>query len=141
MASNLLEVRDKVQRILSTRLGSIEVDSDGDFTIRHESARLFIRCWEQRDDVIIRLTCPFVFEAQPSPELFRHVATEGAYLFGNVTASEGEDGVTLVMHHSLLGNYLDEEELMGAVVRVLGTANEIDDELAAKFGGRVFHED
>lgn len=141
LATNLLEVRDKVQRILNSRFGTIQIDKDGDFTMRHESARLFIRCWEHGDSVVLRLTSPIVFGAQAGPELFKYIATEGTYIFGNLYANEGENGCTIVMHHSLLGDYLDEEELVTAVVRVLGTANELDDDLAAKFGGTVFHED
>ena len=41
----------------------------------------------------------------------------------------------------LLGDYLDEEELTHTVVAIAGTADILDDELQAKFGGKRFHED
>jgi hypothetical protein len=142
MSTNLLVLKDKVQRILTSEFNRVELDKDGGFTLRHESARMFIRCWEGDQKTFVRLTCPIVFDVQPSAELFEHVAkTGGHYIFGNVFVGEASDGsVTLLMQHTLLGDYLDDQELIQAVIAMLGSANEIDDELAARFGGRVFHE-
>ena len=42
----------------------------------------------------------------------------------------------LLMSHTLLGDYLDEAELSGALFAMLGTADKLDDELKEKFGGK-----
>ena len=52
---------------------------------------------------------------------------------------EGDEGITVTFSHNLLGDYLDAEELMYAVGGVASSADELDDELVAKFGGRTFH--
>jgi hypothetical protein len=43
--------------------------------------------------------------------------------------------------HSLLGDYLDEEELGRAVGGMLFVADNLDDELEKQFGGSRFHEE
>ena len=47
---------------------------------------------------------------------------------------------TLVLRHTLLADYLDEPELSNAVRAIAFTADEIDNELKAKFGGRLASE-
>lgn len=44
--------------------------------------------------------------------------------------------VLLIMSHTLLGDYLDEQELRHGVMGILSAANECDDELQKKFGGK-----
>ncbi|MFT4089006.1 MAG: hypothetical protein QM658_17985, partial [Gordonia sp. (in: high G+C Gram-positive bacteria)] len=45
------------------------------------------------------------------------------------------------LKHNLLGDFLDPEELMSAVYGLAFVADDVDDELKAKFGGLRFHED
>jgi hypothetical protein len=40
------------------------------------------------------------------------------------------------MSHTLLGDYLDEKELVAGLWSVLGAADSWDDELQPRFGGR-----
>lgn len=50
-------------------------------------------------------------------------------------------GRAIFFTHSLLGDYLDEDELVRAVTGMLVVADEIDDELEKQFGGRRFHDE
>lgn len=141
--ANLVAVRDKVQRILAARF-AVELTPDNNFTLRHESARLFVRCWEPPDGqrVIVALEVPLLFNVKPTPEVFKYVALHGDdYIFGHLSARETENGAMLAFTHSLLGDYLDDEELIQAVIGVLGVGNDIDDQLQAQFGGEKYHED
>ena len=52
--------------------------------------------------------------------------------------SEKEGKFTLWLTHSLLGDYLDIEELKSAVATMANTADRLDDELKAKFGGERY---
>jgi hypothetical protein len=136
-------VKEKVQKILTTKFSHVELTQDG-FSLRHESARAFVRVWAHDDDspIIIGVDCPVLFNVKPTPELFRYIALHGNdYIFGHLSADETDDGIMIMFTHSLLGDYLDEDELGRAVAGVLGTGNDIDDELKAKFGGNLFHED
>lgn len=135
-------VKEKVRRILIDRLGSAEEDRDGDFTIRNGSARIFIRVMERNEEAtMVRVWSLVAMGIPKSPELFEHVAmsTDG-YFFGHLGLFEAEDGMTVTFSHNLLGDYLDAEELMYAVGGVASSADQIDDELVANFGGRTFHQ-
>ena len=142
MAAQIDALRGKVQRILTEKLGTVEIDKDGDFTVRHESTRAFVSCREWGDKTLVVVHAPFLGDVPPSPELFKYVATEGGlYHFGHVTAWEQGGTCTLSFRHTLLGDYLDGPELEAALVAVAVTANDLDDELQQRFGGRRFHED
>ena len=144
--ADLNTVKNRLQSFLASAF-RVELTDRGGFTIRHESAQLFIdvRQNPERPDgpVFINFTCPILFGVQPSPELFEHVATHADdYYFGHLSAFRSEDGsITLFFTHSILGDYLDEQEVVGAVYMLLPVANDLDDALQQQFGGRRFHED
>ena len=141
MASNLAAVKDKVQKILTNAFNAVEVDKEGRFSLRYESARLFVRVWERGDRVLISLECPILFDVKPTPELFKYLALHGDdFIFGHLSASEGTDGILVMFTHTLLGDYLDEQELLQAAIGVLGNGNDLDDELQGQFGGEKMHD-
>jgi len=51
-----------------------------------------------------------------------------------------EDGSTarILFKHTLLGDYLDPDEIEAAVILVAFSADDIDDEIAKLFGGTRF---
>lgn len=138
----------KVQRILTGSMG-LRVQLDGDtMTVQFQdmstSVRLRVVDWGEDADgeprTVIRLAAPILWAVPPTPELFEWVAREGGdFLFGHVIATEDADTpdtVFLLMTHTLLGDYLDEPELASAMFGVLTAADELDDELQEKFGGK-----
>lgn len=134
-------VRNKVQSILAENFNT-ELTKSGGWTLRHESARLFVDLLDQENRVIVKLEVPLLFGVKPTPELYEYVAFHADdYIFGHLNLVKREEGVDVYFSHRLLGDYLDTEELRQAVAAVLGVSNDIDDELAAKFGGRRFHDD
>ena len=148
MNSNATTVADKVQRyLLDMGLRGVELLPDGGWTFRMQSARIFVRIIEhqirnEETSTIVSLFAPIVIDAKASDELWKFVATSSDnWLFSHLTASEDEDGVTLGLAHRLLGDFLDPAELQIATGALAWTAQEIDDDLVARFGGRVFHED
>lgn len=140
---HVLQVKDKVQRYLSDQVGSVEIDRDGDFTFQFGSARIFISCYAMNDErTLIDITFILLSGVQPTPELYEYVAVEGDYRFGNLTVVRNDESelVQILFTHSLLGDYLDPDELMVAVGVMVNTADDLDDELKKRFGGNVFHE-
>jgi hypothetical protein len=134
------EVKERVQRIL-TEKGTIEVDGDGDFTFASGSTRTFIHVHELSDgSTAVLVWAPVLMDPTPSPELFEYVATEGSrWVFGRLALKRYDSGSSqLLFEHSILGDYLDPEELHWAVGAVANTADDLDDELQPKFGGRKF---
>ena len=142
MAANVAGVKAKVQEILANKFSGVELTKDGGLTLRNESARAFIRVWENGDRAIINVEAPLLFKVKATPELFKHVALHADdYIFGHLSAKETDDGVMVLFTHSLLGDYLDSEELASTVIGILGVGNSIDDELQKQFGGEVFHDE
>jgi hypothetical protein len=138
----------KVQRLLTGPMG-LRIQLEGNtitvvFTDVSTRVNLTIQDWGVNKDgdpqALVRISSPVLWEVDPSPALFEWVAKEGGnYLFGHVSAHEDATApgkLFLVMSHTLLGDYLDEEELSSAMYAVLGTADKLDDELKQKFGGK-----
>lgn len=138
--ADLGEVTSKVQRILAKNWKT-ELGPDGSFFLRFESTGCFVRCFEMGESgsVAVRLTAPILFDVPVSNDLFRWVATDGAdYHFGNAHLSLDESATTasLLFTQTILGDFLDEEELNLAVMSVGFTADRLDDELLPVLGGR-----
>lgn len=143
-SQNVLVVKDKVQRYLTDDfLNKVEIDNDGDFTARHGSARIFINVSDWGDDeTLVRILVPLLREVSPTNELFRHVAYHSHdFHFGRLGLVDRGDTCEILFTHTLLGDFIDPEELKSAVGGMLMTAEDLDNELQQKFGGQRFHED
>lgn len=138
----------KVQRILTGPM-DLTVQLEGNaMAVRFQDASTQVRItvfdWgtneEGEPQTVIRVASPILWRVEPSLELFEWVAREGAdYLFGHVVVMDDEDEpgtLFLLMTHTLLGDYVDEGELSAALWGVLGTADELDDQLQDRFGGQ-----
>jgi hypothetical protein len=142
---SLYEVRDLVQRELMELVGRIELDRDGDFSFTFDSARVFvsIRSHELKKDAQSTLVKVFSItnvDVSVSAELYRFIALRSAdYLFGSLGAIEDDDSTArIVFKHTLLGDYLDPDEITAAVMLVAFAADEVDDEIVKMFGGMRF---
>lgn len=140
-STNVIQLRDKLQRLLTDEFGGVNVDRDGDFSISADSTRVFVRAqaWG-KDETLVRIFSPVLLGLAPSTELYKYVAKENQYHFGTLVLFENEAGdeAVLELKHTLLGDYLDPQELISAVIAVGATADQLDDELLARFGGRRF---
>jgi|GEM_PF-550816 len=142
----LLVLKDKVQRYLSDMGVVVEVLQDGDFSFRYGSARVFISCWTRpgSDRTMVTITAPVLIGCKATPELYEHVALHGSeWIYGHLslqkTQAEGE--VNVLFSHILMGDFLDPEELKQSVGALVTSADGLDDELQARFGGKRFHEE
>jgi hypothetical protein len=134
----------KVQRFLVDGFSNVILGKDG-FAVDRGSTRVNVEVKEWGTDrngdpsSIVRLWSPIGREITPTPEFFRWAAVDGSrFLFGSVTVFENE-GATLcsaVFDHTLLGDYLDPDELNGAIAVIAGTADDLDDVIHDKFGGK-----
>ena len=140
------DVKARVQDILSRNF-EVGLWGDRGFFVNHGSTRCFISVSGRGPEdprVIVHVTSPIAFETPGSPALFEHVALNtDSWLFGHLSLEPDDDvpgtyGVLFV--HRLLGNTLDEDELTGVVAAVAVTADDIDDDFVARFGGRRFRE-
>jgi hypothetical protein len=140
----------KVQRLLTGPMG-LRISLQGEtisitFTDSSTRINVSVQDWGTNKagdpSALVRLSAPLLWEVEPKPELFEWIARQGGnYYFGHVVAyddSSAAGKLFLSMSHTLLGDYLDEEELHWALFSMLGTADKLDDELKEKFGGKRY---
>ena len=134
----------KVQRILQDSFSDVRLANNG-FAIPYESTVAFveIREWIKDQDgnprTVVYVWAPIGRDVQPSPELFRWAAIEGRQqLFGGVTVAEADELLLVVFDHSLLGDYLDPDELTTAVAAVVLAADDMDDIVRDRFDGKRY---
>ncbi len=131
-------VYDKVRDLLTSRELDLTVAGDG-FQIRWDSAAVNVDIVEQEGRTLVQCYAPVLRELSPSVELFEYVATEGQdYYFGSMHYLPDVEGGLLVLEHTLLGDFLDADELDNVVDSLVVVANRLDDELQERFGGKRF---
>ena len=89
---------------------------------------------------VINILAPLVFYATPSPELFEYVARQtGAPGLGHLRIKDSERPglVDILVAGQLPGDDIDRSELITTVAIIGGFADDIDNDLAERFGGEV----
>lgn len=136
----------KVQRMLVEGFGNVMLTKDG-FAVERGSTRVNIEVKDWGKDnkgdpsAIVRLWAPLVRELTPTPEFYRWAAVDGSrFLFGSVSVMENETAseCLVVFDHTILADYLDLDELCGAVALVASTADGLDDVVHDRFGGKRY---
>jgi hypothetical protein len=142
------QVISRVEQILTNHFANVEYASDG-FTLRKGSARGFVEVFSPAGDgpgdapTFVRITVPLLQQVPETSELHRHIAfSAGDHRFGTLAlVSDHQHGTCVFFSHTLLGDFLDDDELGHALGGMLDDADDLDDELQRKFGGVRFHED
>lgn len=112
--------------------------TESGYRVFYDAAVADITIVDQQDRVLIHILAPVLFDVPNTAELAYWVAVEGQRMyFGSASLRPQDEGLAHVyVEHTLLGDYLDEDELHTAVGAVLRTADSWDDMLQQKFGGR-----
>ncbi|HNP56464.1 MAG TPA: hypothetical protein PK331_04715 [Gordonia sp. (in: high G+C Gram-positive bacteria)] len=143
--ANVDAVKNKIQQILVGNLNNVTLTKQGGFSVRNGSARVFVDVSEWREThTLVKIEIPVLFDVRRSPELYERIAfLAGQYVFGTIYLRAVEDPtmVMVALEHNLLGDYLDEAELVETVLLLANVADDVDDELKAEFGGERFHEE
>lgn len=132
-------VRERVQAYLTSQ-GPVQIDDRNRYGLEVGSTKVFVEVIEHpnADATLVKLLAPILFKVPITPDLYKYVALHADdWYFGSLGLWPEESGDVgmLVIGHTLLGDYLDKDELMGAVWAVSGTADKLDDELMPQFGG------
>ena len=140
--SKVSQVQKKVQSILSSELGSVNVDADGNLKITYESTALVITTFEfgkKSDETIIEVTGVVSMDTPASPKLYKYLNDKNAALhFGALHHGQGTNSSIILLKYSILGDFLDPEELLNAVRAVILMSDLLDDEITKEFGGTRF---
>jgi hypothetical protein len=135
-------VRSKIQRMLSNRFGSVKIDKNNRFVVPFESSVTFVGVEQWTDDqTVVHIICPLLVDVTITPELTRWIAVEGQnFQFGSTSLNPNDDGKLgwVFFSHNLLGDDLDEPELMDALDAIVLTGNNLDNKLKDMFGGKLF---
>src|SRR2546423_3749677 len=139
MAPTLSETRDRVTSMLAGIVGRVAPAARGGLSFAYESTRINVDVLPFGDDAtVVNVYAITNVDLTPSPELYEFVATHSDdWVFGHIALWEAEGPAALAFRHTLLADYLDEPELRSAVAAVAVTADEVDDKIKAKFGGRL----
>jgi len=136
-------LKEKVTRYVGDLIGDYQFTDRGVVHFRWGSAHLYVEClaWGEEESLVY-ISVPVLFGLKPSPELYRYVALHADdWYFGHLCLTESDEQAKLWLTHTLLGDYLDVEELKTTLATMSRTADKIDDELKAKLGGDRAHED
>lgn len=138
----------KVQRLLTGPMG-LRIQVQGDtigvaFSDMSTQVHLRVIDWgENRDgepSTLVRISAPILRGVKPTSALYEYLAREAPRSwFGNISVWDDEEApgmVVLTMGHTLLGDFLDEDELGAAMFGVLNAADDLDDQLQKRFGGK-----
>ena len=142
------DIKDKVQRILANnfqvQLGvedSYKIDWGPTYVQVQISEGMWNPSTDESDAYWVNVSAPLLFGLEGSNELFEYIATKGYKNVGGLAMTlwevENENNAYhLWLESNILGNFLDEEELVNVVVLcgVIARNSEVD-ELAQKFGG------
>lgn len=133
------DLREHVGGLLRAILGGYEVDAWGNFTFRHDQARVFITVGPSPIGPQVGVLSVTNLDVTLSPELGQFLlATNHQLGFGAFSYDPENQAVWL--RHTLLGTTLDGPELQSAVAAVASTAAHFDDAIRDRFGGRAFHD-
>lgn len=133
------ETRTKVHDHLEP-FEDVTFADDGSCTLVYGSAMVTVTVEVfDEDQAVVKVSADCVRGATPSPELYHHIATYRTEI-GHLRAVDEADGtVTIQFRHGLIGEFVDPGELRMVVIAIAIVADQLDDDLAARFGGQVHH--
>lgn len=143
--SEVESVKQRVQAYLTSE-GPVSIDAQGRFMLDFGSTRTFVEVLPHPNGkvTVVRVLAPILFRVPISPALYEYVALHADdWVFGTLGLWPSEEDPSqgmLVMRQSLLGDFLDKDELMYAVYGIGSTVDEIDDDLVVRFGGVRFED-
>lgn len=138
-------IKARVQRMLANEFGAVKISQFGHFIVEHESVVVYVEVDKGFGDegTIVTIRCSLVCDVPITPELTRWVAIDGQeFLIGGIMLEPNEDETTawITFRHAMIGDDIDESELLGTLYAVMATSDDLDEELQVKFGGTLYLE-
>jgi hypothetical protein len=136
----VVEVRTTIETRLSAMFERYLVDDHGSYVLGLESARVFIvPTWLENGATIVRVFAITNLDVPVTAELTSYLLAKNLdFVFGGFALDVDKGAVWF--NHNVLGDYLVEEELEATLSAVAHTANQFDDEIKSRFGGRLYVE-
>jgi hypothetical protein len=151
------DVKKKVFEFTKEIFSWAELDPDGDVTFEFQSTKVWIDVVKMsRPDgikikefvvehelpmTLVRIRAVLVADVPRSPALFQYVATDARRNLGSINVVLDDEGTCdLFFMYSLAGDDITAGELKHAAFIVATVANQLDDEIQQKFGGKRWAE-
>ncbi len=132
----IAELYKKITTYLEQASISFVVDADGSFAIRQGTAAIFIHIVQWNAHTFVQLASPIALDiTNTSPELAFFLASQNnKLLFGKFSLDI--PAKTVWFEQTLLGDFLQPEELTVALEIIAVTADGYDEQVALAAGGK-----
>ncbi len=138
MTVDLHAVRQQVADILAMDPHPTFRDEHGDSYAHVGSTTVFLTAIEVLDGhAAVDVWAPVLQDVPLTPALYREVAERGA-MFGRFAVERQGGTGQVIFAHAPLADHLTPAALFNALGAVSSTADGLDDELQARYGGRRF---
>ena len=135
------KVRALIEAKLTEMLEGYSVDDKGSYVFGYESAHVFVvPAWLPNGATVVRVFAITNLDVPVTAQLTSYLLEKNLdFVLGSFALDA--DGGAVWFNHNLLGEYLAPEEFEATVAAVAQTANDLDDEIKTRFGGRLYAEE
>jgi hypothetical protein len=133
-------VRGVIEGKLEAMFERYLVDQHGNYVLGLETARVFIvPTWLENGATVVRVFAITNLDVPVTAELTSFLLAKNLdFVFGGFALDV--DNGAVWFNHNVLGDFLAAEELEATISAVAHTANQFDDEIKGRFGGRLYVE-
>lgn len=137
---NVVALREKIESKLASMFERYFVDQHGNYVLGLESARVFIvPTWLESGSTVARVFAITNLDVPVTAELTRYLLAKNLDFVLGSFALDADKGAVW-FNRNVLGDHASPEEIEATLAAVAQTANEFDDEIKGRFGGRLYVE-
>lgn len=135
----VVKIRELIEGELS-KLVDLYWEEGGNYVLAYQSARVWVvPAWLESGATVIRIFSITNMGVDVDEELTSYLVTKNLDFVVGAFALDRDEGAVW-LNHNLLGQFTQPDEIQAAIVMVAETADTFDDEIKAKFGGRLYSE-
>ena len=139
--AKVVELRELIETKLADILEAYGVDGKGSYIFGLDTARIFVvPAWLKDERTVVRVFAITNLDVPITSQLTAYLLEKNLDFVLGSFALDADAGAVW-FNHNLLGEYLAPDELEATLVAVAQTANQLDDEIKERFGGRLYSED
>ena len=132
------EIQIRVQKYLSKELGNISVDEDGIIEFPFSSTKVTIGVKELMGEVVVEVFSPVIFEPKNINGLYEKLNVLNMVSPVSWVYIELDNSSLVIAKYTVLGEFLDFEELRYAISIVCNSADSLDEDMAKEFKAKRF---
>jgi hypothetical protein len=136
----VVKLRDMIEAKLEEMVDEYFVDEHGNYVLGIESARVFVvPTWIENGAAVIRVFAITNLDVPITADLTKYLLQKNLeFVFGGFALDTDQGAVWF--NHNLLGDFAPPEMLEATLAAVAQTADQFDDEIKDRFGGRLYVE-